>query len=302
MDPFSLKKILHPTDFSAPAEAALVYALDLALRTGAALRLLHVVGGPTLTAQAEEDLMVRLRETANAHFGVFDHAALAALDIDYELAEGRHAAPVIVERAARHEAGVVVLGTHGRRGLRHFLLGSVAEAVVREAASAVLVVRERQAAEPVAVSRILVPVDFSEHTGPSLAQARHLAAHYGATLSLLFVAEEHVVPFFSDTGIPTFTLMKIDPGIVAHAGEALRQLDARTPGPDVPVAYLVRSGQPASEIVAVAKEQQAGLIVMAPWGLRGVERRLLGSVTERVMRTAPCPVWTVQHAAGEAPP
>jgi len=301
-----IQRILHPTDFSDLADEALSYVLGLAVRTGAEVHMLHVVAGHEdyssethLKEPDRESLLIRLREAANVHLGALPREQQEALRLVYELAEGKHAAPAIVRHAERHQVGLIVLGTHGRRGLRHLLLGSVAEEVLRRAPCPVLVVhrQDRKAQGP--VRHILVPVDFSDHASMALAQAKYLAALHGARLTMLFVAEEHVVPFFSDTGIPSFSLMKIDPAIVEKAGAALRQLDANTGEGPVTTDYAVRSGQPAGEIIGFARTHEVDLIVMASQGLSGVDRGLLGSVTERVVRTAPCPVWTVTPSASD---
>ncbi|MFQ5568151.1 MAG: universal stress protein [Rhodothermales bacterium] len=308
MAALSVQRILHPTDFSTTADAACAYALDLARRSEAELHLVHVVAGRRdyapatgLSAEEEEALFRQLRETTNTHLGTCSPEEREALHLEYALVEGKHEAPAIVAHAERHGFDLIVLGTHGRRGLRHLLLGSVAEEVLRSAPCPVLVVREQQEAKPVEVARIVVPVDFSAHSGQALAQAKRLAALYGATISLLFVAEEQLVPFFSDTGIPTFTLLKIDPAVVAQSGDALRQLAAHTGGPDVPVTCAVRTGQPPHEVLDFAHEQEADLIVMATRGLTGAERGWIGSVTERVVRTAPCPVWTISPSVPMTP-
>ena len=301
-----IQRILHPTDFSDLAEEALAYALDLAVRTGATLYILHIVDGRDdyhaethLPASDEEALLIRLRERVNEQLGALSSEARAGLELVYELAEGRHAAPAIVEHAGRRKIDLIVLGTHGRRGLRHLLLGSVAEEVLRRAPCPALIVHS-QDDKPAAVRHIMVPVDFSDHASVALKQAKHLAALFEARLTVLYVAEEHLVPFFSDTGIPTFTVMKIDPDIVAKAGEAHQQLDARIEGPDVPTTYAVRRGQPPTEVIECAREEQADFIVIATRGLSGVRRGMIGSVTERVVRIAPCPVWAV-HPILEMP-
>ena len=302
----SIHRILHPTDFSDLADDAFGYALGLARRTGAALHVVHIVEGREdyaavthLTTHDEEALLIQLRERANEHLGLLSSEERDNLEMVYTLAEGKHAAPAIIEHADRRQADVIVLGTHGRRGLRHLLLGSVAEEVIRRAPCPVLVVHRREERGIGPVRHIAAPVDFSEQARVALRQAKHLAALYDARLTLLYVAEEHMVPFFSDTGIPTFTVMKIDPDIVAKAGEALQQLDAETEGPEVPTSYAVRRGQPPYEVVEFVREEQADLIVMGTRGLAGVERGMIGSVTERVVRTASCPVWTVHPDAEE---
>lgn len=304
---FALQRIVHPTDFSSSADTALGYALGLAARAGAGLDVVHVVSGPSeyaptadLPEQGREDMTIRMREGVASHQGAFDRPTLDALRVEYDLVEGRHTAPALLEHSTRREADLIVMGTHGRRGLRHLLLGSVADEVLRAAPCPVLVVR---AGKPDPIRRIVVPLDFSSYSSRTLVHARHLAALYDATLTLLFVAEEHLVPFFSDTGIPTFTLMKVDEEIVEQAEDGLRQLGAEADGPDVPTAYSVRRGDPVSEIIQVVDDQQADLLVMATRGLRGAERGLLGSVTERIVRQAACPVWILSpsvQAAGDA--
>ncbi len=296
----SIDRILHPTDFSDLANEALAYALGLARRTDAALHVVHIVEGRDdydasthLTAEGEEALLIQMREQSTKHLGKLSPEDQESLEVVYALAEGKHAAPAIVEHAIRRQADLIVLGTHGRRGLRHLLLGSVAEEVIRLAHCPVLVVHRREKALSVPVRHIVAPVDFSAHAGIALTHAKHLAELYGARLTLIYVAEEHMVPFFSDTGIPTFTVMKIDPDIVAKAAEALEQLDAQTPGPDVETAYVVRRGQPPTEVIEFAREEQADFIVLGTRGLTGVQHGMIGSVTERIVRTAPCPVWTM---------
>lgn len=306
MDPFAIHRILHPTDFSAPADAALGVALDLAVRTGADLHVLHVAPADVdyreeadgLALHEEEEQMEEMGEAVETQLEALSGEAEGAPHVAYGLAESRYAALGIAEYARRHGMNAIVMGTHGRRGLRHLLLGSVADEVLRTAPCSVMTVR-RQKEGVMDVDHVLVPVDFSDLSGPALEQAKHLAARYDARLTLFFVAEEHVVPFFSDTGIPSFTLKKIDPDIIDHAEEALRELDADTPGPDVPTTYVVEDGQPVDEIVDYAKGEGARLIVMATHGLSSEHHSFLGSVTERVVRAAPCPVWTVNPTAAD---
>ena len=303
----TLRRILHPTDFSEAAHTAAAYALDLAARASAELHVLHVVEGADAyaphahLAQAEEaDLTTRLRQELAARLSRLDAAQREAVEIAYDLAEGRSAPSAITEHARRDATDLIVMGLHGRRGLRglrHLLLGGVAEEVLRTAPCPVLAVREEAPEAEGRAGPIVVPVDFSEAAERVVGHAKELAGHYGTSVELLFVAEEHVVPFFSDTGLPTFSLKKVDEEIVTNARAALRQLDEQTEGPAVEVRYTVRTGAPVDEIVAVAEARGAGLIAMATHGFGRIERALLGSVTERVIRLAPCPVWTASPAA-----
>lgn len=291
MTSFPLHRILHATDFSTPARAALVYAVDLARRCECDLHVLHVT-----SEEPDEAKRERLRETVEAARQMLPPGA-SLPPIATELIEESHAVDAIVAHAAKDGVDLIVLGTHGHRGLRHLFLGSVTERVVRKAPCPVLVVREAPESLPLTIRRLVVPIDFSPASREALIRAKALAARYEASVALVFVAEEHVVPFFSDTGLPTFSVTKVDEDITARAGEALRQLNSEAGSPDVPADFHVRRGTPVDEIIALAREENADLIAMATHGFTGLERGLLGSVTERVVRLAPCPVWMANPEA-----
>lgn len=303
MQPF--KKILHPTDFSDGADDALRYALDLAMRGGVGLEILHVVEDKKrfssyerFAGPGEENLRIRLKEKINEQFGGLRRDDLDALHLQYTLIGAAHATPALLEHLARHPKDLVVMGTHGRRGVSRLLVGSVTEIVIREAPCPVFTTRHRMEEQPVAISEILAPIDFSEPSAEALAHARHLAALYDATLTLLFVAEEHIVSHFTDTGIPTFTVLKMEDEMIRRAALALRQLNERTPGPACPSRYEVRSGTAAHTILDYARERNSDLIVMATRGLSGAAFGLIGSVTNHVVRAAPCPVFTLKSTTG----
>jgi nucleotide-binding universal stress UspA family protein len=304
MQPF--KQMVHPTDFSDGADDALAYALDLAARESAALEILHVVEDKKryadyerLAGPEEENLRIRLKEKANEQFSGLHRDDLDTLQVEYTLVGAAHATPALLEHLARHPKDLVVMGTHGRRGVSRLLVGSVTEVVIREAPCPVFTTRHRVEEKPVAVSEILAPIDFSESSAEALTHARHLAALYNATLTLLFVAEEHIVSHFTDTGIPTFTVLKMEDEMIQRAAIALRQLNERTPGPACQARYEVRSGSAAHTILDYAKAYGSDLIVMATRGLSGATFGLMGSVTNHVVRAAPCPVFTLKSTAEE---
>jgi nucleotide-binding universal stress UspA family protein len=150
-----IRKILVPLDFSPPSDQALAYARALAADSGASLHVLHVVedrllSGPwpnevylgelpklraTLIGDAEE----RLRECAKL-------VEAEGVQVTCEVAIGGPT-HTIVDAAATSDIDLIVMGTHGRTGLTHLLIGSVAERVIRHAPCPVLVVRERKAAD-----------------------------------------------------------------------------------------------------------------------------------------------------------
>ncbi len=142
-------RILVPTDLSEPSDAALAYAKRLAQSFQASLHVLHVVEDsmmPTTKADGLEEVPVGLTAwleegAARALAERFDAAEQSRYGGGVEIRTGTLAAKAIVDVANELHADLIVMGTHGRRGLAHLLLGSVAEQVVRTAACPVLTVR-----------------------------------------------------------------------------------------------------------------------------------------------------------------
>lgn len=143
-----ITRILVPTDFSATADAALEYAFVLAERFGASLQLLHVLEDPFVTdgmaaeayiseAPALRTAMLHDAQERLRHRAVRDTAGIT---IDTEVLFG-HGARTIAEYAAERDFDLIVMGTHGRTGVAHLLLGSIAERLVRTAPCPVLTVR-----------------------------------------------------------------------------------------------------------------------------------------------------------------
>lgn len=295
----TLGRILFPTDFSDLANRALDHALALAHRHEAELHLLHAVvlhaddpHDPAHLLPNAEEIRVRLEEGAARRMT----SQLQERDADLRAVvrvqrRGMAAAPVILEYASEIEADVIVMSTRGRRGLGHALLGSVTEEVVRLAWCPVLTIRYG-GSPPVAEPRsVLVPVDFSRHSESAAACAAKICRTYGARMHLLHVYEQPLHPEVyvggGLAGLPSL-------GVVAERlRDSLREV-AEQAGPDVDVDIHVREGRAVAGILAVGAEVDADLIVIATHGLTGLAHVLLGSVAERVVRRAECPVLTVK--------
>lgn len=283
-----IRRILFPTDFSDCAQGALPHAVHLAELHEADLQLLHVIvlhGTSTLEAiepfPGEESAKGALEATTSGRSGgrVTHHVARAIA-----------AAPAILDHADAHDVDLIVLGSHGRRGIRRLLLGSVAEEVLREAGCPVLIVREEK--EPparVEVKRILVPVDFSKQTALALGYAHEMAVTFGAALDLLHVIE---VPTYPDFYIP-FSAALETTAVRKDAQERLEAL-AEPMRSTHEVGTHVKVGRTATEVTDFAERAGHDLIVLPSHGYSGLERVLLGSVAEGVLRRTPCPVLTVK--------
>jgi nucleotide-binding universal stress UspA family protein len=293
--------IVCALDFSEGSEAALVRAADLAERLHARLYLLHA--HPLfLTEYGSAPQPEEPDEVSQDHIRTFAERALGgeeALDVlgpTLAVRHGEHAADAVLDYAGEVGADLLVLGTHGRRGVRHLLIGSVAEEVVRRAPCPVLTVpnaARRTAPSPTAP--VLVPVDFSGPSRTALARAKAFAAPFGAPVELVHVLADAAPypPFYLESGVTPVA----EVGALAEQAEThLRRADADVGGE--PAARVhVRVGAAHREIALLAEEQEAGLIVMATHGLTGLRHALVGSVTERTLRYAPCPVLSIRMAA-----
>jgi nucleotide-binding universal stress UspA family protein len=289
--------VLVPIDFSEESHAAL--RLGTAIARASERGKLHLVHAfelrlpvdPPYDTVLPDAYVATLRADVDRRV---DAAALAlrTAEVDFE----RHvvdgpAAEVICECATRFAADVVVMGTRGLSGLEHVLLGSVAERTVRRAPCPVITVRESAAhAESRPFRRLLVALDFSAASEAALALALDVAPAD---------AEIHLVHVFSPpleiataygVELPTATWSDVRNAADAQLDRARTEVERR--GRTV-AAYLAL-GRPAHEIVEIARKVSADLIVMGTRGRSGLGRWLLGSVAERVLQTASCPVLTVR--------
>ena len=145
----AIKRMLVPTDFSPASDIAFTYALDMAGRQGCGIHLLNVMDDASYAAAYPDGFYSELPavreeviEEANSRLNAMaERCKAAGIAATMEVAIGRPAR-VIVETASARGTDLVVMGTHGRSGVAHLLLGSVAERVVRTAPCAVLTVRD----------------------------------------------------------------------------------------------------------------------------------------------------------------
>lgn len=296
-----IQKILLPTDFSASADQALAHALYLAHKYDAELHMLHVIvlheddpHNPAHHFPDRELIHQKLQQLARDHMSAsFQAQDVEDLVIHQVQRREISAAPAIVAYAEEEDVDLIIMGTHGRRGIRHLLVGSVTEEVVRTAPCAVLSVRGTGAPRPLsATQHVLAPIDFSKSSQEALLVARNVAANYEADLQLLHVIEETLHPAFYNMGV--MSIRDLQPDIEERTRKALEQAFARTQGREVRTEYFTVEGHAAREIVRFADEHDTDIIVIATHGLTGVEHFMLGSVTEKIVRRAPCPVLVIK--------
>ncbi len=297
----TINRILYPTDFSKCASHALPHTLHLAERYGAELHLLHALvlheadpGNAAFQLPNLDELYQTIEEQARRQMDrtIEGHERLT---VKRTQVRGISAAGAILDYTTENDIDLIVMGTHGRRGLRRLLLGSVAEEVVRLAPCPVLTVPERELRAGLAadsVQRIVVPIDFSAHARLALTYANDLAEVYKASLSVLHIVDEVVYPDFYPPVIPSGG--SITEELREQSLTRMKSIMAEIEGAEGRSDLFVRTGRAAPEISDFALEQGADLIVIASHGLTGISHMLLGSVTEQVIRRVGCPVFTVK--------
>jgi len=287
-----IKRILFPTDYSEGAAVAFPQAAFLADAHDAELTILSVAGRHL---HSYHEMLERhpLSEDELRDMVGESRIDVTKLQIKQEQVEGAVVPERIVEQATESDQDLIVMGTHGRSGVNRLLMGSVAEDVVRAAPCPVLTIRrESDRSLPATVRRILVPVDFSDGSRLGVAHALELALTYGAQIYLLHVVEEVVYP--STYGIEPVELPTDE--VVENVESGL----ARIAREDIGVEHVVveaRTGYPPTVIESYAEEQDIDLIVLSTQGRTGLDRFLMGSVTEHVVRRAPQPVFIVRPGA-----
>ncbi len=295
--------ILMPTDFSPCAEAALGHAIFLARRFRANIDLLHVDLPSDLAPDQDRAFVARseLREALHelAERGLAAEPGgdeLPDVQLHEHLREGSHSAPPIVDYARETGADLIVMGTHGRRGFRRFLLGSIAEEVVRQAPCPVWTVRdETPPSAPRVIERIVVPYDFSSDARAALDTAADLARRFGAALSVVHVISLPVEPGMA---APVYSWMPSSPEVMRQVERELDRLVEPLRRDGLDVGTQVSTDYPATRIVEYTDDVKGDLIVIGSHGLTGIRRFFLGSVAERVIRSAPCPVLTLKLLIG----
>jgi len=304
----SFERILCPVDFSDPSRRALNYAAALSRWHGAPLTVLHApsnvpvfeVTGP-FGPLGTPPLMQKERDITEEAADLRRFMGPANDTSTEIVVERGDACSEILRQAIDRKADLIVMGTHGRTGLRHVLLGSVTEKIIRNASCPVLVVPPHAAAvggdASAVFKRIVCATDFSKPSGAALTYALALAQEADARLTLL-----HVIEFpqaLHDIPLPRGA--EADRLHAVAEAEYLRRLRAQVPAQArmyCTVAARVSEGKPARAILHVAEEEQADLIVMGVQGRGTVELMVFGSNTHAVIRGAGCPVLVVPAPRG----
>lgn len=301
-----IQDLLVARDFSTSSDRALHAAFEWARPTDATVHLLAIQvrnDNPFESAEQRSGPLERLRDQMKDR----THSDMAqsgydpgSVRVKHEVQRGEAAGPAIVRYAERAGIDLIMMGTTGRRGVRRAMLGSVAEEVVRTAPCPVCTVRAADEGEPPArPERIVIPIDFSEPSWEALTYGLHLAQQMEATVIVVHAVEEPSVPlvYGIEVGVETKNMstetmkQRVNDELDAWMEQAADRLD------EVPTYdRVVDTGAPATVIRKVASSPRDA-VVMATEGRTGMERMVLGSVAESVLRKAVGPVVTARSFA-----
>lgn len=296
----SINDLLVARDFSTVSDRSVRYALDLAARTEATLHVLyadvlHEADTDSSRDRSPAEDFSTFREELKER-GAVSADAIDAVTIEEVRRRDVSAGPAILSYASQADVDLIALGTHGRRGPSRILLGSVAEEVVRRADRPVFTVRgeeeESPTRSPETIERILVPVDFSDYSRQALRTAQEWAHLYGASVDVLHVVPEALHPAFYVGGVKS--IYDMDPDIEDTVLERLNTFVAETEGPAVEIQPHVQVGNAAPDIVEFVDDHEIDLVTMSTHGRTGLDRFLLGSVAEKIVRHVRCPVVTMK--------
>jgi len=297
-----IKKVLFTTDFSEISNHALPYAIKMAKIFDAELVMLHAVtlyehdpNDPGHRFPSLESYCAELRRAADKRFQVCaEEIGDAGVKIRKAVVQGISPRAAILD-FLRDEGGfgLVVMSTHGRSGLSHVLLGSVAENVIRYSPCPVLVVKnpeheflDRRTGE-VHLRKILFPLDFSKESIRPLDLLRAIAARHGSEVIVYHAIDVEIPAIYYTAGIES--VLQLDPGLRERVEKEMRELiGTRLDG--LNVHFMVAEGRAAKLIRAFARQQEIDLIVMGAAGSHGIGDFLFGSTASRVIQKAVCPV------------
>lgn len=303
------KQILVPLDGSALAEVVLSQAAALARATSADLKLLRIVT-PVETSQAllghaiVPDNMRRHWEeaaVAQAHgylAAIAGQLERSGLCVTIEVLEAEQVVEALIASARREPISTIAMSTHGRAGLRRWVLGSVADQLIQFSPKPVMLVRAHPPHKyppDITYHTIIVPLDGSPFAEQALEHAQAIAMHCNAALVLL-----SVVPIARDAGLiaiggDPMWLLEEHQEDLEKLTTYVNRVAARIQPSGLQVRVAVVDGPPSDQISHVSVREQGDLIVMATHGRGGIRRLWLGSVASQLIHTTDLPLMLI-HA------
>lgn len=293
-------KILLASDGSEEAQRAAGLAVEISKSTDSELHVAHAEEVPVMAhAYAVPDLQESEQVARELIDEQVEQIEAAGASVAERHLRTGYPADEIIRLAEEIGAGLIVTGSRGHGGIKRLLLGSVSETVVRYAHCPVLVVRGERTTT--LSTSIILATDGSEDSALAAQAAVELSNKTGSELHLVHARDAtpptHYYPRGAGVEQANFAQE------VAQGTKELELLDRQErqveeAGGEISQTHD-RIGPAPREIVTLAEEIEAGLIVMGSRGLRGLERMVMGSVSEAVVRHAHCPVLVVRQEPGQ---
>ncbi len=298
------QRMLLPLDGSELAETALSYAKGIAGRLGLEMLLLHVAGkGEAESLPLHQAYIDHVSDRLRREMAEVQGKAGGQPVVKGEVAIG-YPAEEILRYAGEKEVDLIMMATHGRSGVSRWVMGSVADKVLRSAALPVLLIRAGMpmdaAYEKWLSPRVLVPLDGSEVAELVLPHVESLAFHLGEAAGevvLVRVCEPLVLPPVTTPETSVNWGTAAEEYMVKSKESAEKYLSKVQRGltdPGLKVSLEVLEGDPATELIDYAGKRQVNLIVMATHGRSGIGRWAYGSVAQKVLHGGSSPILLVR--------
>jgi len=295
-----IKTILAPVDFSAPSQLATDCAIPIARRLRARLVLLHVVESPTVytytfpvTAEAAQQR--RHEQAARMLCALVAPEDQDDLDVQIRIRHG-HVQDEIRHAIRAENAGLAVMGTHGRGLFGEWLIGSVAQNLLRNMSVPTMTVAHLP--RPMALSRILFATDFSDASNDAFTLTLDLAKAWGGKVTVLHSVEAEEMAYGG--AIPLAGVAAEKEYRIGEARKKMADLSAEATRRDVGVETFITDGDAGTRILETADRSDADAIVIGIEKKGMVYRVMLGTTAERVVREAHIPVLSVPLRVAES--
>ena len=283
-----IETLVVATDFSENAELALEWGIHIAQEHDGRIELVHAIDGPLQGALAIE---------VQAHVGTSlaeleERVRARGVDVESAFELGR-SWEIVVEAARESKADLVVIGSRGRTAYQRLLVGKTADRILRTSPVPVLIIHPDDALPEGGVRTVLTATDFSDTAVDTAETAARLVCDRpeASRIVLVHVIEPIVIyEEYGMTAAPVITEQDVEQARVSLEKTAQPLRDH-----GFAVETVVREGYPASSIQDEARERSAHLIAVGTHGRQGLERLMLGSVAERIVHHAPCPVLSVRR-------
>lgn len=293
--------VLIPTDGSEHANLAAEHALELARAFDATVHVLGVVdirdaAGPFDAGGVNQAFVESLESQAEEHVDAVETLATDTDSIETAVRRGQPA-DAIVDYAAEIDCDMIVMGTHGRTGIHRYVAGSVTERVVRLADAPVFTARKSDVGpEPGAYDEILVPTDGSAPAAAAVDHGIALATRFDARIHAVSIIDVGDLASRPNLTPPTELLESLR----EERTEATEEIATAAREAGLETVTAVTEGIPARDLLEYAENNGIDLATMGTHGRTGLNRYLLGSTTERLIRHAGMPVLAVPaHDRGD---